>query len=97
MNDMSRMTDLSMPHLALREPWWRHTGQRLRHSRVAAVGLGLLALAVLAALGWLLSHRNATNQSGANARFRAVATVGEVAAARADVPIYLDALGTVTP
>jgi membrane fusion protein, multidrug efflux system len=97
MNDMSRTTDFSVSHLALREPWWRQTGQRLRHSRVAAVMLALLTLVGLAALSWLLSHRNAANQSGANARFRAVATVGEAAAARADVPIYLDALGTVTP
>ncbi|HEY2591513.1 MAG TPA: biotin/lipoyl-binding protein, partial [Steroidobacteraceae bacterium] len=59
--------------------------------------LALLALAGLAVLSWFISHRNAANQSGANARFRAVATVGEAAAARADVPIYLDALGTVTP
>jgi len=86
-----------MPHLALREPWWRHTGQRLRHSRLAASALALLALGALAGLSWFLSHRNAANQSASNTRFRAVATVGVAAAARADVPIYLDALGTVTP
>ena len=97
MNDISRTTDFRMPHLALREPWWRHTGQRLRHSRLAASALALLALGALAGLSWFLSHRNAANQSGPNARFRAVATVGVAAAARADVPIYLDALGTVTP
>ncbi|MGH8217528.1 MAG: efflux RND transporter periplasmic adaptor subunit [Steroidobacteraceae bacterium] len=98
MNDISRTTDLSVPHLAFREPWWRQTGQRLRHSRAAALVLALLALGALAGLGWFLSHRNAGNEgNGTNARFRAVATVGEAAAVRADVPIYLDALGTVTP
>jgi membrane fusion protein, multidrug efflux system len=97
MNDISRTTDLPMPPL-LREPWWRQTRQRLRRSRAAAVVLALLTLAALAGLSWFLSHRSAANQaSGANARFRAVATVGVATAARADVPIYLDALGTVTP
>ncbi len=98
MNDISRTTDLTIPPLTLREPWWRQTGQRLRHSRLAAVIVALLALAGLAGLSWFLSHRNAASQaSGPNARFRAVATVGVAAVAKADVPIYLDALGTVTP
>jgi multidrug efflux system membrane fusion protein len=98
MNDISRTTDFEVPRLARREPWWRQTGQRLRHSRVAALILVLLALAILGGLGWFLSTRNAANQaSGPNARFRAVATVGVATVAQADVPIYLEALGTVTP
>lgn len=97
MNDFSR-TDLPMGQFALREPWWRQTGQRIRRSRAAAVAGALIALAALAGLSWFLSHRNAANQAnGPNARFGAAATVGVAAAARQDVPIYLDALGTVTP
>ncbi|MGH8259493.1 MAG: efflux RND transporter periplasmic adaptor subunit [Steroidobacteraceae bacterium] len=98
MNDISRTTDFDLTRLTLREPWWRQTGQRLRHSRLAAVVLVLLALAVLGGLAWFLAHRSGASQGfGANRRFRAVATVGVTAATRADVPIYLDALGTVTP
>src|SRR5579875_2459845 len=82
MNDISRTTDLPLPRVALREPWWRQTGQRLRRSRLAAVVLVLLALAALGGLGWFLSHRNAANQAfGPNARFRAVATVTPLATA----------------
>jgi membrane fusion protein, multidrug efflux system len=97
MNDATRTTDFGLAPRALREPWWRQTGHRLRESRVAAIVLVALVLCGLAALAWFLSERNASKQAGPNARFRNAATVGVAAAARADVPIYLDALGTVTP
>jgi multidrug efflux system membrane fusion protein len=73
---------------------------------------GVLALAVLAGLGWLawsLTHQPADAAGGASAsggpggpggaggRRAPATTVGVAAAERADIPITLEALGTVTP
>ncbi|HTX23998.1 MAG TPA: efflux RND transporter periplasmic adaptor subunit [Steroidobacteraceae bacterium] len=98
MNDVSRTSELELPPLQLREPWWRQTGQRIRRSQVTSMLLVLLGLALLGALGWYLAHRNATGQMGRAARFRLAATaVGFATASHQDVPIYLDALGEVVP
>jgi membrane fusion protein, multidrug efflux system len=98
MNDVSRTSELDLPGLHLREPWWRQTGQRIRHSQLAMILLVLLGLALLGALGWFLAHRNAAGQVGRAARFRAAATaVGFATASPQNVPIYVDALGAVTP
>ena len=98
MNDVSRTSELDLRGLHLREPWWRQTGRRIRSSQLASMLLVLLGLALLGALGWFLAHRNAAGQVGRAARFRAAATaVGFATASRQDVPIYVDALGAVTP
>jgi multidrug efflux system membrane fusion protein len=73
----------------------------------------IVALAFVAALGalaWYLTHRHAAAGAGAQAgpgafgpagpggrRGPPATTVNFAAAARADIPVYLDALGTVTP
>jgi len=98
MNDIYRSTELELAPSQLREPWWRESGRVLRRSPVVASLLVLLVIVLLGGLGWFLAHRNASQQgSGGNARFRNAATVGVATAAPADVPIYLEALGTVTP
>ena len=97
MNDMIRAPDLGLARAHLRAPWWRETAQALRHSRLAAILAVLVGLAALALVGWYLAHRNATRPTGFAGRARAASTVGFSVAARQDVPIYLDALGTVTP
>lgn len=59
----------------------------------------LVALLVMLALGgtaWYLIHRPAPKGPGGPPGGARV-TVGEAAARRADVPVYIDALGTVTP
>ena len=59
----------------------------------------LVALLVLLALGgtaWYLIHRPAPKGPGGPGGGARV-TVGEATARRADVPVYIDALGTVTP
>lgn len=62
--------------------------------------VALLALAGLVALTWALTHREAAAPGGgarAGARGAPATTVGVATAAKADVPITLEALGTVTP
>ena len=59
----------------------------------------LVALLVMLALGgtaWYLIHRPAPKGPGGPGGGARV-TVGEATARRADVPVYIDALGTVTP
>lgn len=59
----------------------------------------LVALLVMLALGgtaWYLIHRPAAKGPGGPGGGARV-TVGEATARRADVPVYIDALGTVTP
>ncbi|HTV53192.1 MAG TPA: efflux RND transporter periplasmic adaptor subunit [Steroidobacteraceae bacterium] len=98
MNDIYRGTDLQLDPVQLRAPWWVQTGRAVRRSPLAAMILVLLGLAALGALGWYLAHRNATARPvGFAARARTASTVGFSVASRQDVPIYLDALGTVTP
>jgi multidrug efflux system membrane fusion protein len=93
MNDISRPTD-SEPVIAGDRP----AQSGLRSSRLASFLLVLLCLAVLGGLGWYLAHRNATRgPAGADNRQRPTATVAFAAATRSDVPIRLEALGTVTP
>ena len=70
--------------------------QKLRGSRLASVLLVVVCLCGLAALGWYLAHRNAAAGGGAGNR-RPSATVAFAVASRADIPIRLEALGTVTP
>lgn len=98
MNDVSRTTELDLPAVHLREPWWRKQTQTVRRSHLLGMLLVFLGLAALGALGWYLAHRTAANeQSRAAVRFRGATTVGVATVSRQDVPIYLDALGTVTP
>lgn len=76
-------------------------GTRRRHLVFTVVAL--LALAGLLALTWALTHRDAAAPAAAGGGARAGArgapatTVGVATAAKADVPITLEALGTVTP
>lgn len=75
---------------------------RRRLSRRASIIGGLIALILLAGLGWLawhLSHQDAasdTARPGGGRRGAAATTVGVATAERADIPVVLDALGTVT-
>jgi multidrug efflux system membrane fusion protein len=99
MNDIAR-TSADSPGGAVHDEqsWWARSGRTVRGSPVASTLVAVLLLLLLGALGWYLAHRDAaTQQSRAGARFRTAATVGFAAAARADVPINLEALGTVTP
>lgn len=98
MNDIPRTTDFGLSPVELREPWWRHSTQAVRRSRLLGMLLVLLGLGALGVLGWYLAHRTAASQlSRAGFRARAASTVGVATVTRQDVPIYLDALGTVTP
>lgn len=70
-------------------------------SRRASIIGGILALAILAGVGWLawyLTHRDAQGGSGGPGGFRGrpTTTVGVATAERADIPVILDALGTIT-
>jgi len=71
-----------------------------RTSRVLSFVLVVLCLAVLGGLGWYFSHRNAQQApaNGAGGRGgRPGATVAFAEAAVADIPLRMEALGTVTP
>ena len=77
-----------------------------RHPKIAGQGLlaVTLCLAMLAALAWYLPHRNAaTARSAAGPNGfgrgggRATATVALAEAKLTDIPVRLEALGTVTP
>lgn len=68
----------------------------IRQSRLASLALVLAALGVLGGTGWYLSHRGAPDPAAAGRR-RPTATVAFAVATHADIPIRLDALGTVTP
>jgi len=97
MNDIWRNADIELAPAHARESWLRQSGRKLRQSRLASAIAVLVVLGVLGGLGWYLAHRNAAGQNAGAARFRNAATVGYATVARQDVPIYLDALGTVTP
>jgi membrane fusion protein, multidrug efflux system len=68
-------------------------------SRRRSVIGSLIAVAVLAAIGWLawhLTHQgNTPPQGGPGGRRGAATTVGVATAGRVDIPVILDALGTV--
>jgi len=71
---------------------------RERRPRRSFVGI-LIALAVMAGLGWLawsLTRGDAASTAGAS-RGTPPTTVGIATAAHADIPVLLEALGTVTP
>src|SRR5262245_17903655 len=93
MNDVHHPTDessVSADPVDSRSGLWR--------SRTASLLIVVLCLAALGGLGWYLAHRNATREPGsAEGRRRPSATVAFAVASRADIPIRLDALGTVTP
>src|SRR5262245_52125437 len=93
MNDIVTPSEAESPPLAV-EPARRSAASRLRSFVIV-----LVCLAVLGGLGWYLSHRNQSNPTfGAGGRgSRPTATVAFAAATRADIPIRLEALGTVTP
>lgn len=70
----------------------------IRHSRLASLLLVLAVLGALGGLGYYLSHRTNTHDPAAAGNHRRpTATVAFAVAAHADIPIRLDALGTVTP
>jgi membrane fusion protein, multidrug efflux system len=81
----------------------KHLGEvsaRKKISRRTALAGSVIALLVLAAIGgltWYLTHREAT-PSGPRpgGRGSAATTVGVATAEHADIPVILDALGTVT-
>jgi multidrug efflux system membrane fusion protein len=99
MNDIHRTNDIDLAPVQ-RESLWDQSKRALRRSRALSMLLVLLALLALAGLGWFLAHRNAAReqfQQFGNGRFRSAATVGFAVASPADIPINLEALGTVTP
>lgn len=74
---------------------------RARRQRLIS-GLALVLVAGLVALAWYLTHREpaAQQQAPAGGRFGgrgAATTVGVAAAEKADIPITVEALGTVLP
>ncbi|MBC7501682.1 MAG: efflux transporter periplasmic adaptor subunit, partial [Herminiimonas sp.] len=75
---------------------------RKKISRRASVIGAVIALTVLAGLGWLawyLTHQDAdpaVSRPGGR-RGAPATTVGVAVAERADIPVVLDALGTVVP
>jgi len=75
---------------------------QLRSSRFISLVLVLVCLAVLGGCAWYLVHRNAAlTQANGFGGFgggrRAAATVAFATASLADIPIRMEALGTVTP
>jgi multidrug efflux system membrane fusion protein len=70
------------------------TGQSRRSRRIGTL-IALLTLAALGALAWYLT-RPADPGAGAGRRFTNTTTVGVATAVKADLPVTLDALGTVT-
>jgi len=95
---MDRKTEESQSDPALK---YRVEGKRRRSSIIGAA----IAVVLLAALGWLVWHlthaNNAANSPAAGirpgGRGGPATTVGVAAAERADIPVTLEALGTVTP
>ncbi|NDC64944.1 MAG: biotin/lipoyl-binding protein, partial [Planctomycetia bacterium] len=73
--------------------------------RIIGILITLLALAALAGGAWWLTQRNANEPrpgaggpGGGPGGFRRIATtVGVAPATKADIPVIIDALGTVTP
>jgi len=71
--------------------------QQLRTSRFFSLAVVLVCLAALAGCAWYLAHRNAAlTQANGFAGRRPTATVAFATATRADIPIRMEALGTVT-
>ena len=72
--------------------------QPLRSSRLISLVVVLVCLAALGGCAWYLAHRNAslTQANGFGGR-RPTATVAFATASLADIPIRMEALGTVTP
>ena len=78
-----------------------------RKARIVGSLVALLVLAAIGALAWHLTHRQPATAGGASGRGPGggfgggaggpATTVGVAAARRADIPVYLEALGTVTP
>jgi multidrug efflux system membrane fusion protein len=93
MNDVHHPADetsVSADSIESRSSLWR--------SRTTGLLVVVLCLAALGGLGWYLAHRNSTREpANAEGRRRPTATVAFAVASRADIPIQLDALGTVTP
>ena len=97
MNDIHRTNDVELAP-AHRESIWDRSKRTFHGSRVFALVIVVLALLALGALGWFLAHRNAAREQNQQfSRFRSAATVGFAVVNRADIPISLEALGTVTP
>lgn len=68
-----------------------------RHRSFIGAAIALLALAALGWLAWHLVHQDSTATRGGpgGRRGMAATTVGVATASRADIPVILDALGTV--
>ena len=94
MNDVNRTTDDESVRSDV-----LHSERPVGRSRFVSLLVVVLCLGALGGLGWYLSHRNATRgpTDGFGARGRPTATVAFAVAARADIPIRVEALGTVTP
>jgi multidrug efflux system membrane fusion protein len=81
----------------------KHSLSRSRLSRRTSIIGTVVALIVLGGLGWLawhLTHSDATSATaspGGGRRGAPATTVGVATAERADIPVVLDALGTVIP
>src|SRR5262245_58670331 len=79
--------------------------QQLRSSRFFSLLVVLVCLAVLGGCAWYLVHRNAELTQANGGGFggfggggrRPTATVAFATASKADIPIGMEALGTVTP
>ena len=93
MNDVNRTTDEESVRSDFVRP-----ARSLHRSRAVSFLVVVLCLAALGGLGWYLSHRNATRgPAGGFGGRRPTATVAFGVATRADIPIRVEALGTVTP
>jgi multidrug efflux system membrane fusion protein len=73
--------------------------ERKPRRRLLVIAGVLAAMAAVVVLAWFLAHRGGGGDSSGpgGGRRRPTTTVGVAAATRADVPVMIDALGTVTP
>ena len=93
-------TDPQIPASAAAPHSTQATPPRRRLSRRASVIGAVLALVVLGGVGWLawsLTHKPAAPAGFAGRGAGAGTTVGVAVAEQSNIPIILDALGTVTP
>lgn len=82
-------TPATLPSAARKKPG--------RRSVLIGSVIALLAVAVVGGVAWYLTHRDPAGQAGSGRGGRPSTTVGVATATAADMPVVIDALGTVMP